>query len=88
MATERLRGELLDVNKPCGMLSIIVPSVNKIQHDHCYCSSEGENNASTSLRASNEANDNFSLTSFMQLNEMNITQEDILENLQLTTNEI
>ena len=34
--SEQLRCALLQLNKPCGFLHILVPDVSKIQHDHTY----------------------------------------------------
>ena len=35
-AMENLRCDLLAINKPCGFLNLLVPSVEKISHDHSY----------------------------------------------------
>ena len=35
-ATEKLRCDLLTINKPCGFSNILIPSVEKIVHDHTY----------------------------------------------------
>ena len=35
-AVEKLRCDLLSLNQPCAFLDILVPSVDKIQHNHCY----------------------------------------------------
>ena len=36
-ALEYLRCDLLNLGQPCGLLSIIIPSTSKVEHDHCYC---------------------------------------------------
>ena len=35
-AMESLRCDLLAISKPCGFLSLLIPSVEKISHDHTY----------------------------------------------------
>ena len=54
-AVETLRCDLLAINKPCGFTNIIVPSVEKIRHDHTYatqlgamCTSVSDENACSS----------------------------------------
>ena len=37
-ACERLGCSLLDLNKPCGFVHVLVPDVAKIEHDHSYSS--------------------------------------------------
>ena len=37
VALETLRFDLLSFGQPSGLLSVIVPSIEKIHHDHCYC---------------------------------------------------
>ena len=41
VALETLRCDLLSLGQPSGLLSVIVPSTEKIDHDHCYCSPAG-----------------------------------------------
>ena len=41
-ALEDLRCNLLQINKPCGYLNVILPSLKKIQHDHCYYAIESQ----------------------------------------------
>ena len=36
VAFENLRCDLLSLNQPCSLLNIIIPSVTKVDHDHCY----------------------------------------------------
>ena len=38
VALERFRCDLLTLQQPCAFLSVIIPSVKKIEHDHCYFS--------------------------------------------------
>ena len=33
---EKLRCDLLSIGQPSGFLSILIPSIEKIKHDHCY----------------------------------------------------
>ena len=40
-AVETLRCDLLAIYKPCGFTNIIVPSVEKIRHDHTYATQLG-----------------------------------------------
>ena len=40
-AIENLCCDLLSINKPCGFTNILVPSVEKIMHDHPYSSQSG-----------------------------------------------
>ena len=40
-ALENLRCKLLCINKPCALLNVIVPSFQKIAHDHMYCLKPG-----------------------------------------------
>ena len=37
---EDLRCDLINLGQPCGFLNLLLPSVEKIEHDHCYCSTE------------------------------------------------
>ena len=46
-ATESLRCDLLAINKPCGFLSILVPPVENIFHDHTYSKSSVVSNENT-----------------------------------------
>ena len=41
LAFENLRCKLLCINKPCAPLHVIVPSFQKIAHDHMYCLKPG-----------------------------------------------
>lgn len=41
-ALEKLRCDLLSLNQPCAFLNILVPSVEKIRHDHTYSKSPDE----------------------------------------------
>ena len=65
MAIENLRCDLQQINKPCGLLNIIIPSLTKIEHDHGnYCTSQLENEeggASTSAAVPSVSNQNTSL---------------------------
>ena len=36
VAVENLRCDLIGNNQPCALLTILVPSTEKVQHDHCY----------------------------------------------------
>ena len=59
-AIEQLRCELLDSNHPCLLLDILIPSVDKITHDHCYSLPPGqclEETVSTSLQAISREDD-------------------------------
>ena len=38
---ERLRCDLQDLQQPCGFLNIIIPSTEKVQHDHTYSIDQG-----------------------------------------------
>ena len=40
VALETLRCDLLSLGQPSGLLSVIVPCTEKIDHDHCYCSND------------------------------------------------
>ena len=40
LALETLRYDLLSLGQLSGILSVIVPSLEKIRHDHCYCGDE------------------------------------------------
>ena len=35
-ALEDLRCDLLNLGQPCGLLSAIIPSAGKVEHDHRY----------------------------------------------------
>ena len=35
-AVEKLHCDLLSLNQPCAFLDILVPSVDKVMHDHSY----------------------------------------------------
>ena len=35
-ALEKLHCDLLSIEQPSGFLSILIPSIEKIKHDHCY----------------------------------------------------
>ena len=91
MAIENLRCDLQQINKPCGLLNIIIPSLTKIEHDHGnYCTSQLENEeggASTSAAVPSVSNQNTSLLTSSALVEKNMTQEDVLESLSLTSGE-
>ena len=36
VAVENLRSNLIGSNQPCALLAILVPSTEKVLHDHCY----------------------------------------------------
>ena len=60
-AIEQLHCELLDSNHPRLFLDILIPSVDKITHDHCYSLPPGqclEETVSTSLQAISRKDDN------------------------------
>ena len=66
MAIEKLRCDLQQINNPCGLLNIIIPSLTKIEHDHSNycCTSQLENedgDASTSAAIPSVNNQNTSL---------------------------
>lgn len=46
-AVEKLRCDLLSLNQLCAFLDILVPSVDKIQHDHCYALPPAANDSTT-----------------------------------------
>ena len=92
MAIEKLRCDLQQINKSCGLLNIIIPSLTKIEHDHSNycCTSQLENeagDASTSAAIPVVNNQNTSLLTSSALVEKNMTQEDVLESLSLTSDE-
>ena len=92
MAIEKLRCDLQQINKPCGLLNIIIPSLTKTEHDHSNycCTSQLENedgDASTSAAIPSVNNQNTSLLTSPALVEKNMTQEDVLESLSLTSDE-
>ena len=37
-----MRCKLLNVGQPCAILNVITPSLTKVTHDHCYCTSQQE----------------------------------------------
>ena len=38
---EKLRTDLLHLGRPCALLSVLVPDVDKAMHDHSYCKPGG-----------------------------------------------
>ena len=63
MAIEKLRRALQQINKPCGLLNIIIPSLTKIEHDHSnYCctsqleNEEGDVSTSAAIPSVNNQN--------------------------------
>lgn len=73
IALEDLRCDLISLGMPCGLLSILVPSVQKVEHDHCYLSDkQGTREHCTGFPTD------------LSINIEEKTKDDILENLSLT----
>ena len=56
-AVENLRCDLLSINKPCGLSNVLIPSVEKVLHDHTYSIQSGSvhiSNESSSVCGSGE----------------------------------
>ena len=90
VALEKLRCDLLSLNRPCGLLNIIIPSLTKINHDHSYHKpSENADGHLLSLSAanSNSNNSNNSSCNLSVLKERMITEEELLESFHLTSEE-
>ena len=85
-ALERLRCDLLDLHQPCGLLNILVPSLLKIEHNHCYHQSRQVDNVIVSCTNNSNKNNNLpSDEAFpVHLEEETKTAEEILEDLHLT----
>ena len=90
---ERLRCDLLNLHQPCGLLNIIVPSIEKIEHDHCYhmlkSALEGNQNVNNNI---DDATVNASRIADNDVctvldDKHDITPEDVLEGLQLNSTE-
>ena len=79
-AIEKLRCDLLAINKPCAFLNIIVPSVEKVLHDHTYSSQSGSKPVRTeSIYTGNSGK--------LTVSEKSRGAEDILQDLCLDTDE-
>ena len=81
-ALENPQCNLLNVPQPVGMLNIIVPSLDSIQHDHCYYSPQEERTITTQ-----ELKPNPPLPNNIVLQEERIIEEDTIRTLTLTTDE-
>ena len=46
---ENFRCGLLKLNKPCAFTQLLIPSVDKVDHDHSYCNRSGSVMASTTM---------------------------------------
>ena len=77
VALERFRCDLLTLQQPCAFLSVIIPSVKKIEHDHCYFSHKDLEKLDIAAQAPSSP---FSLP--MHVSESNtVTKEDVLDSL-------
>ena len=79
---ERLRCDLQDLSQPCGLLNIIVPSIEKVEHDHSYCC-KSTSKPSPAYNSTVPADYNMSLSIPMQV----VTEEQVLESFQVTAEE-
>ena len=78
LALETLRCDLLSLGQPCGLLSVIVPSLQKILHDHCYCGDKEQ----TKRQDDELSNDLSVLVNNFQ--SITTTEADVLRSLRLT----
>ena len=81
VALEKLRCDLLSLNQPCGLLDIIIPSVTKKDHDHCYYRpTENVNWQSDNLSVNTNMNNSNSFEdfAFVALEEKTVTAERLL----------
>ena len=78
-ALENLRCNLLNISQPVGLLNIIVPSLDKIEHDHCYSLLQ-----QTHTTIHEELNSVPQLPNCIVIDKKVITQEGITHKLKLT----
>ena len=89
VALEKLRCDLLSFNKPCGLLNIIIPSVTKIDNDHCYYGPmENTDRQLNNILVNTNTNNINSIEDFdIKLEERTVTTEEVLEGIHLTSEE-
>ena len=91
VAFQKLRCDLLSLNQPCSLLNIIIPSVTKTDHDHCYYrTTENADRQSDILSVNTNMNNSnsFEDSAFVELEEKTVTAEEVLEGLHLTPEEM
>ena len=77
--------DLLDLDQPCGILNIIVPSITKIDHDHCYHQLHHSQDQVINVHtSSNNSLSPISTDSFDEFKVKTITPEEVLAHLHLT----
>lgn len=54
VAIENLRCRLLQLNKPCAFTQLLIPSVDKIDHDHSYCNRLAADGTNTDTRLADD----------------------------------
>lgn len=87
VALEKLRCDLLSLNQPCGLLNIIIPSVAKIDHDHCYHKAMDRQLDNLLVSANMDSSNCLGDSAFLELKQKTVTAEQVLEALHLTPEE-
>ena len=88
-ALEELLCNLLKLENAPAFLNIVMPSLSKINHDHCYCKVTRETSDDDSTEASVETNEPVpsSCANFIDIQPVESPEETILEQIILTADE-